>query len=483
MGRAGTVAVVVFVLGAMVAAQQPSGVVTPAQIAQVDEIFAAYAAPGSPGCAVSVTRGGALVFAKGYGTANLEQGSAITPDTMFYVASVSKQFTGVSLGLLIQRGVVSLDDPVRRWVPELPEVAAGVSVRHLVHHTGGVRDYLALQGVAGYPADQPLTEREFLALMSRQKGLVFPPGSAHLYSNSGYVLLAIIIGRATSSSLASFAAREVFAPLGMRGSRFRDDHNAIVPGRAIGYAPAGDQFRQDVPAFDVVGDGGLFSSARELARWDPTDLPAALGGPAATALITAPGALNDGTTVPYGLGVRIDTYRGLPIVRHGGSYGGYQTDLTRFPGRRLGVTVLCNLSVAPAWQWGNGGLAQRVADVFFADQFTAPPPRPVAPTPPAQPSSTRPRPTVPQSPAERVTLFSEELDTSWAVSVWPDTARVVKRNQVEVLLSRGPDGNTFTGPGLTIRLRRDGAGAITGMTADAGAITGLTFVRVPGQYH
>jgi len=443
---------------------------------QVDAIFAQYAKPGSPGCSVSVARDGRLLFTKGYGYADLEHNIAITPDTLFYLASVSKQFTGISIGILIQRGVVRLDDDVRKWVPEMPNFGNTVTVSHLLHHTGGVRDFLGLQALAGYPEDEPLTEREFLAMMSRQKALNFAPGAEHLYSNSGYALLAMIVKRASASSLKAFAAKEVFTPLGMLTSRFRDDHREPIPNRAIGYAPANGGFRQSVPTFDVVGDGGLFSSARELAMWDPTDLPATVGQPGLAELISKPGTLKNGTPVPYAMGLRIDTYRGLSILRHGGAYGGYQTDVTRFPGKRMGVTVLCNQSNAQAWQWGTGGLAQQVADVFFADRFAAP--VSANTTQAAAAPASAARPTLTGEPAERTTMFSEELDTTWAVSIWDSGLRLIKRNQMEIGLGRTGEADTFATPGLSIHLTRDVSGKITGMTADAGAAKGVTFVRV-----
>lgn len=446
--------------------------------AKVDAIFAQYTQPDSPGCSVSVARDGKLLFTKGYGSADLEHNVAITPDTVFYLASVSKQFTGISIGILIQRGVVKLDDDVRKWVPEMPDFGTTVTVSHLLHHTGGVRDFLGLQGLAGFPPDEPLTEREFLAMMSRQKALNFAPGAEHLYSNSGYALLAIIVKRATTSSLKEFAAKEVLAPLGMTMSRFRDDHTEPISNRAIGYSPRNGGFRQNVPTFDVVGDGGLFSSARELAMWDPTDLPSTIGKAGLSQLISAPGTLNNGTSVPYAMGLRIDTYRGLPILRHGGSYGGYQTDVTRFPGNRMGVTVLCNQSDARAWQWGQGGLAQKVADVFFADRFTAPVP---APPPPAIPPAVPTLRTSTSGNPIQATMFSEELDTSWAISVWDGRVLLTKRNQAQLTLARDKDADTYTSPSLTIHLTRDASGKIIGMTADAGEIKGIRFVALPAK--
>jgi CubicO group peptidase (beta-lactamase class C family) len=305
-------------------------------------------------------------------------------------------------------------------------------------------------------------------MMSRQKSLNFAPGAQHLYSNSGYALLAIIVKRATTSSLKEFAAKEVLAPLGMTTSRFRDDHTEPIPNRAIGYAPRNGGFRQNVPTFDVVGDGGLFSSARELAMWDPTDLQ----------LISAPGTLNNGTSVPYAMGLRIDTYRGLPILRHGGAYGGYQTDVTRFPGNRMGVTVLCNQSDARAWQWGQGGLAQKVADVFFADRFTTPVPSNGVPGGVAGSWLG----SIPVGePRERAVLFSEELDTSWTIAVWDNYLRLTRRNQAAVEFNRVEHSNDFRSPTMTIHLTRDAGGKISGMTADAGEIKGIRFVALSAR--
>ena len=474
-------AVLIMCAGLPLLAQSRAGsapAADPATIKKVDAIFARYTAEGSPGCSVSVARAGKLLFAKGYGTADLEHRVPITPDTLFYVASVSKQFTGISIGLLSQRGVISLDDDVRKYVPEMPDFGVKVTIGHLLHHTSGVRDFLGLQGLAGFPEDEPLTERGFLAMMSRQKALNFAPGDEHLYSNSGYALLAIIVKRASGSSLKDFAAKDVLGPLGMKTSRFRDDHTEPIPNRAIGYAPRAGGYRQSVPRFDVVGDGGLFSSARELALWDPTDLPATIGKPGLTALLTAPGTLNNGTSVPYAMGLRLDTYRGLPIVRHGGAYGGYQTDVTRFPGERMGVTVLCNLSNAPAWQWGSGGLAQQVADVFFADRFTAPVPVPPAP-PPGQTGSALGA--IVRGPVETASLFSEELDARWTITVQGAQLQLTRRNQpVEVLSGSGESNAPYVRGTMTIRLTRGADGKITGMTVDADRVKGLKFVRVGG---
>ena len=172
----------------------------------IDSIFAPYASRQSPGCAVGVTRGGSLVFSKGYGMADLEHDTPITPSTRFYIASLSKQFTAMSIVLLAQDHRLSLDDSIRKWVPEVPSFGSPITLRQLLHHTSGLRDYFTLLALAGWPSDGPLTEKAFLDLVARQKSLNFAPGDEFLYSNTGYALLSIVVHRASGETLPNPAA-------------------------------------------------------------------------------------------------------------------------------------------------------------------------------------------------------------------------------------------------------------------------------------
>lgn len=323
----------------------------------VDSIFAPYDSRQSPGCAVAVTRNGTLSFAKAYGMADLEHDTPITLETRFYIASISKQFTAMSIVLLAQEHRLSLDDPIQKWVPEVPTFGTTITLNHLLHHTSGLRDYFTLLAVSGWPSDGHLTEQEFLALVSRQKSLNFQPGDEFLYSNTGYALLSIVVKRASGESLRDFAAEHIFAPLGMTHTEFRDDHNALVPQRALGYQPNGSSFRTSQPEFDVVGDGGVYSTVGDLARWDANFRNPHVGGAAGVALMVQQGHLNDGETIPYGLGLTIGAFHGLKTVSHGGSYGGYQSELLRFPDQGLSVITLCNTSVA------SSTLAEQVSTV------------------------------------------------------------------------------------------------------------------------
>ncbi|MEO6222544.1 MAG: serine hydrolase domain-containing protein, partial [Vicinamibacterales bacterium] len=373
----------------------------------VSDLFSSFTAPGSPGCAVSVTRDDVPIFSRGYGLADIEQQIGITPTTAFYAASVSKQFTAASIGLLFLRGKLSLDDNVRDLVPEVPDYGTPITVRHLLHHTSGLRDYLSLQPLAGWPEDMLLTEGDFLALVSRQKGLNFAPGTKHLYSNTGYVLLSLIVRKVSGLSLREFAAKELFAPLGMTNTGFRDNHNTPVPRRATAYAPLdGGGFRIRVPGFDVIGDGGLFTTAQDLAQWNPTALDRALHAPGLSALMVAQGRLVSGEAVNYAMGLQFDTYRGLSIVRHGGTYGGYRAEFTVVPSANMTVALLCNARNAEPYV-----LKNRILDVYLGDQLG---PAPVAAIPRGtmQSGLSAMLEDVADLPGA---YFSEELDVRWTV--------------------------------------------------------------------
>lgn len=325
----------------------------------IDSIFAPYATASSPGCAVGVTQKGRLAFEKGYGQADLEHDAPITNDTRFYIASLSKQFTAMSIVLLAQQHRLSLDDSIQKWVPEVPSFGAKITLRHLLHHTSGLRDYITLLAVSGWPSDGLLTEDQFLQLVERQKNLNFTPGDEFLYSNTGYALLAIVVQRASGQSLRDFAAERIFKPLGMTHTEFRDDHTTLIPQRALGYQPSGSTFRLSQPELDIVGDGGVYSTVEDLAKWDANFATGRVGGKAGIALMEEPGRLNDGQVVPYGFGITLGDFHGTPTLSHAGAYGGYRATMMTFPDRQVSVITLCNTSGAPST------LADQVASVVL----------------------------------------------------------------------------------------------------------------------
>ena len=312
----------------------------------IDSVFAPYASRQGPGCAVGVSRDGRLVFAKGYGSADLEHDAPITSSTPFYIASVAKQFTAMSIVLLAQEGRLSLDDSVRQWIPEVPSFSSPITLRQLLYHTSGLRDYFTLLALSGWPSDGPLTERQFLDLISRQKNLNFAPGEEFLYSNTGYALLAIVVQRVSGKPLREYAAEHIFKPLGMTHTEFRDDHHRLIPQRAVGYQPVDGSFRVSQPEFDVVGDGGLYSTVEDLAKWDENFRTGRVGGKSGVALLQEPGRLNNGQTIPYALGLTVGQTRGLKTYAHRGAYGGYRSAMVRYPEKGLSVITLCNTAAA-----------------------------------------------------------------------------------------------------------------------------------------
>ena len=238
---------------------------------RIDDVFAEYDRTGGPGCAVGVVNAGDLVYARGYGMGQMDHEIPISERSVFYLASVSKQFAAAAVVIADHEGHLSLDDDIRRHIPEFPAYYQGtVTVRHLVHHTSGVRDYLSLLNLAGIPFDNILTYEAMVDLITRQKELNFAPGSEHLYSNSGYVLMAEIVKRATGRSLREYADEKIFGPLGMTSTHFHDDRTQIVRDRVFSYHPRdGGGWRTDyLINFDKVGDGGLYSTVEDLARWD-----------------------------------------------------------------------------------------------------------------------------------------------------------------------------------------------------------------------
>ena len=351
------------------------GAVTPDVVRKVDEIFAPYV-KASPGCILGITENQAVAYEKGYGLASLENDIPIKSDTVFQLASMSKQFTAMSIIILAHQGKVSLNDDIRRYVPEIPKYGSPITIWNLIHHTSGLRDIYVLRSLAGLTEKDYFTNPEFLDIMSRQKHLVFPTGSNWRYSNSGYVLLGIIVERVSHQSLAQFAAENIFRPLGMTHTFYHDDSMTVVKHRAYSYLPDRDNgFKLGVTLLELVGDGGVDSTIDDLMRWDRDFYVGKVWKPEIKADMLAVGHLNDGslTTYPgedpaaYAGGVVVGERRGLPFVRHSGSFIGFKTDQIRFPEQKLGITLLCNLdSIDPA------AISNRVADVILAHAYTKP---------------------------------------------------------------------------------------------------------------
>jgi CubicO group peptidase (beta-lactamase class C family) len=444
----------------------------------IDSVFADYD-ERSPGCAVGVVRDGGLAFARGYGMASLDAARPITPTTPFYIASLSKQFTAMAILLLERDGRLSLDDPVRRWVPELPLFGARVTLRHLLHHTSGIRDYFTLLGIAGWQRENTFTETELLELVARQRGLNFEPGEQFLYSNTGYALLGIVVRRASGQSLRDFARARIFEPLGMRHTQFRDDHRQVIPGAAVGYQGDAD-FPRSEPNLDVVGDGGVFSTIEDLARWDANFRTHRVGGQAIIAALQTSGTLNSGVRTQYGLGLALQNILGERAVSHSGAYAGFRSTMLRFPERDLSIITLCNISTAPA-------LADRVAALHLGPGSTGPPSAFIAdlmaraPAPhAATPQGLAPLDPTPL-PDALVWLegryYSDELNMH-VVLQSTDPVLVLRRPRGDDMRFhvRGTDEYT-TRDGIVLRVLRAEGGHVKGFALSYGRVRDLVFIR------
>jgi CubicO group peptidase (beta-lactamase class C family) len=466
-------------IGAVPADAQTSAGAIDSASRWVDSIFAPYALRTSPGCAVGITRAGSLAFAKGYGMADLEHATPITPETRFYIASLSKQFTAMSVVLLAQAGRLSLDDSLRKWVPEVPSFGTQITLRQLLHHTSGLRDYFTLLAVSGWPTDGPLTEQQFLDLVKRQKNLNFAPGDEFLYSNTGYVLLSIVVKRAAGESLREFAAQRIFRPLGMTHTEFRDDHTRTIPQSASGYQSSATGYRISQPEFDVVGDGGVYSTIDDLAKWDANFRTGQVGGKEGVAALEEPGRLNNGQSIPYALGLAIGTFKGLKTYAHSGAYGGYRSTLLRFPKQDLSVITLCNTSNASytlAELVGTVmlGLAGHKEATTTLDLSTT---SWTVGTAQGQPDSTSARRRNDQLTQIAGTYYSEELDLPVTLSVH-DGILVLERPHTEDIRFLPFTDDLFTNSDkMLLRVVRDGKGAVTGFTLTISRVRDLAFAR------
>jgi CubicO group peptidase (beta-lactamase class C family) len=325
-------------------------------VAAIDRVFA-FTNTNTPGCALGVARGGASVLTRAYGMANLEYDVPNDPETIFESGSVAKQFTAAAVMLLAQEGKLSLDEDVRKHLPEVPDFGETITIRHLLQHTSGLRDQWGLLSITGNPPGRQVhTFATILDLVSRQKALNFAPGTEYLYSNTGYALAAVIVARTSGKSFAQFSEERLFKPLGMSKTRWRDDFAHVVKQRATAYEPAAfGTFRLDMPFTNVHGNGGLLTTVGDLLRWNAfLDAPGAdVGGTALVDALQTPGRLRSGKSITYGLGLGVSTANGRRSISHGGSTAGYRTWLVRYPDERVSVALLCNHAGANATGLGS----------------------------------------------------------------------------------------------------------------------------------
>lgn len=336
-------------------------------VQEIDEIFQAFDGTRTPGCALGVSLEGEPVLLRAYGMADLEHGVPNTVSTVFEPGSVSKQFTAAATIILALDGKISLDEDIRKYIPELPDYGDVVTIRHLLHHSSGLRDWGSVAGIEGWPRTRRAhTHMHVLDIASRQLSLNYPPGEYYSYTNTGYNLQAILVERVSGMSFAEFSRTRIFEPLGMTRTQWRDDFMRIVPDRAMAYTRTRDgEWATLMPFENVHGNGGLLTTAEDQLRFTRNLETGELGGPRFIEEMHRQSVLNSGQVHFYAGGLQLRTYKGVPIVEHSGSTAGYRGHLARFPDQGLAVSVTCNASTASA-----GGLLKQVADLYLGDAIS-----------------------------------------------------------------------------------------------------------------
>ena len=440
--------------------------------AQVDRLFAQWARLDSPGAALAVIRNGEVAYKRGYGAANLEYDIRITPSTVFDIASVSKQFGAMAIATLAQEGKLALDDDIRRHLPDVPDFGSTITVRHLVHHISGLRDWVQSFVIAGVGMDDVISFRHILKMVRRQRALNFEPGAEYLFSNTGYNLLAEIVERVTGQSFREWTAANIFDPLGMTSTHFHDDHEMIVKARAYSYTP--DEhggFKNAANNLTALASSSLHTTVEDLAKWIFNFDHGRVGGPAVLEQMHQQGVLNSGERIAYAFGQSIGEYRGLRTVDHGGSWRGFRSTLLRFPEQRFAVVILANLSACePA------GIARRIADLYLGDLMSpeTSEAKPADVTEASDQGATR---LTPEALAALVGDYhAAELDTTYTI-VLRDAQLVAQHfRHDDIPLTQA--GDQFVSDAWffpQIRFTRDAADGVVGFTLSGGRVRNLRF--------
>jgi CubicO group peptidase (beta-lactamase class C family) len=451
----------------------------------VDALFADFVKPGAPGCSLAVARDGKLVYAKGYGLANVEENVPLTPDSVFDIGSTSKQFTAASIVLLEKQGKLSLNDDIRKYLPEIPDYGKKITILNLLNHTSGMRDYLALFDLAGINTDSVTTDEEAYALVTHQKALNFDPGSDWLYSNTGFFLLSLIVKRASGESLRDFAAHNIFQPLGMTQTQYRDSHTLLIANRALAYDPVkdSDKFTLNVSYFEQTGDGAVHTTTGDLLKWDENFYSGKIGGKEFVAELQEHAKLNSGKTKEYAKGLMVTTYRGLPVVRHGGAWGGYRAELLRFPEQHFSVVCLCNRSEGRPSTHANA-----VADLYLGSLMK--PKEPSAKTDDDEDEEKKKKEVAISADEARAfagDYDSEELGVTYRFReaggklqmIGIFSAGFARSSEFDGKILKAVGKDTFEVPdeGVTLRFERNAAGKPAKMIVDAGRTQRILFLK------
>jgi CubicO group peptidase (beta-lactamase class C family) len=453
---------------------------------KVDKLFAPWDRADSPGAAVVVVKDGAVVYQHGYGYANLEHRIPITPQTSFDVASVAKQFTGLAVAMLIQQGKLSLDDDIRKHLPDVPDFGKPITISNLLHHTSGLRDWPETLSLSDMDMEGPISLDVILEMVRRQRELDFAPGEDFSYSNTGYNLLAAAVAKVTGQSFRAWCEANLFRPLGMKHTQVCDNSAEVVPDRADCYSPGEKgKFRRVNSQLSAQGSSSLFITAEDMGKWLLNFETALVGGRTALEMMRQPGKLKGGAVVRYGFGLDLGfgpdsgKFHGSPMIRHGGSWAGYRSFVIYIPEKRFGVAVLSNTG-----DMNEAGLAVKVADLYLGNSPAK------RSDPPSKETPVKSDPAI-DAPKLKLPELTPDHLAAYVGDYWSEELRVAGRIEIQdgKLASRQRSGNwvylTPTGTdrfdadgGWVLEFTRNPASEITGLRMSGGRVRKIRYTRV-----
>ncbi|MEO8334972.1 MAG: serine hydrolase domain-containing protein [bacterium] len=446
------------VISAQLATVAAAAAQAPDVAALSDKVLAAWSSPDGPGCAVGIDRAGQPRFTRAYGSADLEFGVPNRPETIFEGGSISKQFTAAATMLLVLDGKLRLDDDVRKYVPELPQYERTITIRHLLNHTSGLRDWGEIVDLEGWPrTTRAYTMQDVLAAIVRQRALNYPPGDRYAYTNSGYNLLAIIVERVSGTSFPAFTKARIFQPLGMTSTQWRDDFTRIVKGRAQAYSKGSDGWRLDMPFEKLYGNSSLLTTVSDLLTWTAMLEAPPPSWRALADSVQVRGILTNGDTSVYAAGLVLSRYRGVPTVEHNGATAGYRTNLVRYPGKGLAIAILCNV----------GDVDPRAMSRTLTDGLLA---SALAPVPAPAPARPRPAPTWAPTSADLAaftgTYYSPDVLSTLVLSVEGNALVLSRAPATRIVLKPTTDAHFAgfgTGPSDDIWFTRGADGRVNAL--------------------
>ncbi len=445
---------------------------------KVDDLFKQWDRDDSPGAALGIFKDGKIIYARGYGTANLEYALPWTPQSPSRVGSISKQFIAMCIAILVEQGKLSFEDNIQKFLPGWPDYATPIKIKHLLHHTSGIREYLTLVELMGKPegSGYVYTPNELVKTLSGQKELNFKPGEMFSYTNSGYFLLSEIINRVSGLKASAFAKKYIFDPLGMNNTHFHDNPNMIVKNRAYGYSPKKDGgYRLDILRLKVIGDLGVFTTIEDFLKWDQNFYENKLGNGTQNLIkmMLTPGTLNNGEALLYAMGLNINLYGGLKTISHGGSAVGYQAQYMQFPDQRFSIVILSNLST-----FRPGRIARKIADIYLADQFTEPP----ASRPRERSLEKRPEPiSLPLLQLKKYAgkYYSDELDITYTLDVENNNLILKLRETSNTLIAYSMD--SFGWGRRNLEFTKNKENKTTGFVLQEGIVKNMKFRKINKQ--